>query len=245
MFIKRLTQIFVIFAICICSHVCLFAEKEDFFSYDRFYFTPKIISKVSPKDKIQQLLKDFTGKFEKGLDYLSVRQPQKAEKYLKEARQGWPEYYGTDFLIALIYEEYGDYPTAARYYKSYLNKLKDLHNGIYRISGPMIRGFSSGPIEQYSTARFLVEQRLQHMGIDLNRVMPVFTFPIFLLPVLLAGAISGIYMLINTFLLPFLKKQRYLKYPPEGFWVCRYCFSDNPELAKECDTCGKPRIKSR
>ena len=186
-------------------------------------------------------LKKFYGYFTAGLYAFSSGDVNKAETSFLQAREVWPEYFGTDFLLGLTHEKLGDYHTAARYYKTYLNKLKSFHEGRYPISRPVIYSISAAGIEPYDQAEDLVSNRLDKYGIDLEDVRPVLTFPGFLVPMFAGGIILLTYFIGQYKLVPYLRLRYRVKHPPEGFWVCRYCGEENPEPVKECEECHRPR----
>ncbi|MFH1552841.1 MAG: hypothetical protein ABID83_04305 [Candidatus Omnitrophota bacterium] len=231
----------LIFSACTAVVAETSVDKDRFFSYDRFFLNQAVVDSISGDGKVQKDLNAFAVSFTDGIYAISAGDLKVAEEDLLKARGIWPEYFGTDFLLALVYEENGDYSSAARYYKSYLNKLKNYHAGMYRISGPMIRTLASSGIERYDPARELIKERLASYGIRLGGVRPVITPPLFLFPFFLIAALAGIYVLVYYWAWPYIKKQHRIKNPPEGFWVCRNCGADNPETVKECEECGRLR----
>ncbi len=218
-----------------------YVDENRFFSYKRFILNKDFVGSIPADGRVQKTLNIFVADFKNALEAISDGRPEEAKRDLLKARETWPEYFGVDFLLARIYEDQGDYGTAARYYKSYLNKLKDLHAGRYRISGPLIRGITASGIEEYHSAHELIERRLARYGISLGVVRPVFTPPRVLLPSLLVMAAAGAYAMIYYWLWPYVKRRRLISNPPEGFWICRYCDTANPDLCKECGKCGHPR----
>lgn len=223
------------------SYAAVPEDEEVFFSYERFFLNPNITSKIKADGKVQSDLNDFAVHFTEALYAISAGDIQKAEKDLLKARDIWPEYYGTYFLLARVYEQTGDYGTAARYYRSYLDRLRDFYAGKYRISGPIIRSLSSYSIERYEPARELISERMAVYGIDLDDVHPVFIIPEFLLPLLAAMMLGIIWMMFHYKIMPYLKRKRRIRNIPEGFWVCEYCGNINPVLSKECGECKRER----
>jgi tetratricopeptide (TPR) repeat protein len=217
-----------------------YVDKERFFSYERFFLDQRAVSKIPPNGRTQADLNRFADSYTNGLYALSGGRTKEAIKNFLEAREAWPEYFNTDFLLARSYEEMGDYEKAARFYKSYLNKLRRFHRGEYRISEPIIRAFASSQIEPYEPAQEVITQRLAGYGIRLGRVRPVMTPPVFLLPILLIAALGAIYMAVTRRLVPYLKRVHLMKNPPEGYWVCRKCGAGNTEINKTCEKCGQP-----
>lgn len=224
------------------SGICAFSQDDhSFFSYKRFYLNKDVTSKFSSGGGAKNELLKFVKSYEEGLYAFSNGDFKKAEKNFLEARKRWPEYYGTDFLLALTYEQMGQYPKAARYYKTYLNKLRYLQEGEYRISGPLIISLTFGRIEPYKEAREIVSEHLQIYGIDLSRVRPVYSLPFFLLPIVVGLGIAALYIYVFYHLIPYLKRLRRRLHPPEGYWVCPKCGAQNTNLSKECEDCGRER----
>lgn len=216
-------------------------EEQKFFSYKRFFLEQSVIQKIPRDGKIKKEIRRFEDNFTNGLYAISSGDLENAEERLKKARLAWPEYYGTDFLLGSIYEEKGSYSLAARYYKSYLIKLKKLESGEYRISGPLIVGLTTGGVESYALAYALIKSRLNLYGIDIDRVLPIFTPPEFLLPILLGLTIALFYAAAVYWVAPKVKRRHRLKNPPEGFWICPHCDTANPVLDKECMECHRKR----
>ncbi len=217
------------------------AQEPEFFSYERFLINQSFIDRLLGGGRIQTDLKDFSYLFTDGVVDLSNGELEAAETSLTKAKDIWPEYYGTYFLLALVYEQKGDYATAARYYKSYLVRLKNLEQGNYRISGPIIYSLSVHGVERYPMAYELVKDRLRGMNIDIEKVRPSMEVPGPLL-VLVAGILFfAAFLALRYKTIPYLKRRYRVKHPPEGFWVCPACGNDNPDLAKECGECRGPR----
>lgn len=129
-----------------------YVDEDRFFSYKRFFLNPKAIDRIPDSGRAQEDLSIFVARFTDGLYAISAGNLKKAEKDLLKAREVWPEYFATDFVLALVYEDAGNYKRAARYYKSYLIKLKKLQAGEYPMSEPLIRNFTEYRIEPYELA---------------------------------------------------------------------------------------------
>jgi len=218
-----------------------FANEQRFFSYERLIINQRAVDTLSGDGRTQRDLKEFTTSYMNGINAIEIGNLEVAKKDLLKARDIWPEYFSTDFLLALIYEKEGNYKTAARYYKSYLKKLKGFHEGQYRISGPMINSLALYGIEKYEPAHTLIKRRLERHGINVDKVRQPFRVPAFFLLFLLVLCIAGIYAGVYYKLLPYIKKQYRIKNPPEGFWVCPKCGTTNPDPAKECEKCRRLR----
>lgn len=225
----------------ILSNYAFSAEEEDFFSYKRFFLNQSLVDRIPKDGRAQRDINEFASNYTEGIYQLSSGEIDKAEKDLLKAREAWPEYFGTDFLLALVYEEKGDYKTAARYYKSYLNKLKNYHSGNYRISAPLILSITSFEIEPYEPARNMVEKRLELRGVSMKGVYPVFAMPTFIVPIFFFFLMIAAYLVTYYRVWPYLKKEYRRHNPPEGFWICRHCNNANTDLDKECQECRRPR----
>lgn len=216
------------------------AEKT-FFSYKRFYLNKDIAKDISGDARIRKTLEAFMEAYSAALDSISKGDLRSAERSLVKAREIWPEYFGTDFLLGIIYEKDFSYKKAARYYKSYLNKLNTFHSGGYRVSEQLIHALSKQPVEQYDYAYDLVKMRFESQKINLVWVLPVFTAPVFLLPSLIIIAVAVFYGAASFWIIPYFKKQYRFKNPPANFWICRSCETANPELNKVCQKCARGR----
>ena len=224
-----------------CSAAFSKTGDDTFFTPRRLYLRAEFVDSIARDGRTQEELINFALSYEKGLDSYAGGEFDEAMEYFLLARKAWPEYFYNDFLIGLALEQLGEYGKAARFYKSYLKKLRKFHKGDYRISSPIIFGISSGRIESYNAAYEAVAERLAGYGIDIKMVRPVYTPPFFLMPILTFIALGGLYMAVSRLLIPFIRKKDREMHPPEGFWACRNCGSYNPELARECGTCGKMR----
>lgn len=215
------------------------SDKADFFSYEKFFLDQDVLSGISGDGKIDKDLRRFVHNFTEGLYAFSGRKFTKAEKFLSRARQLWPEYFITDFLLALVHENRNEYKLAARYYKSYLIKLGKFEKGEYRVSEGLIRALSARVIVPYDTAYFLIKARLMSNAerVDIDKAWPVITPPVSLFPVFLTLIIGGFFITVQYGLYPYLKNRGRIKNPPEGFWVCEHCYKTNPNLRKECERC--------
>jgi tetratricopeptide (TPR) repeat protein len=217
-----------------------YIDDNEFFSYERFFLKKALIDELSVDGRLQKDVRDFTLIFTDGIYALSSGRLDKAKKDLLKAREIWPEYFYTEFLLGIVYETYGDYKLAARHYKSYLNRLKAFHQGQYRISEPLIKSLYAYDIEPYAIAHELIRSHLTIYGINLDKVRPTVIFPGFILPFFISTIIAAASAIAYFWLFPYFKKQDRIKNPPEGFWVCENCGTDNPELATECEKCRHP-----
>jgi tetratricopeptide (TPR) repeat protein len=218
-------------------------DRDLFFSLERVALKPELVARLSLKDdgRAQKDIAEFAGYYGEGYTQYSLGNFDSSALNFKKARHKWPEYFYADFAIALTYEAKGNYPGAARYYKSYLNKLKDYKRGYYGISAPLIMSFSSGRIEDYDYAYGAVKSRLLARGIDLGRVTPAYSDNALLFGIILFVVFVGALLVLLYVVIPFIKKKIREKNPPEGFWVCPKCGEFTPNLSFDCSSCGNPR----
>jgi hypothetical protein len=238
----------IVFIVAVCSLITLslFArfpddDEDAFFSYDRFYLKAAILNDVAWDRNMRNDVKAFMRNFTDGIYAVSASDPKKAKKRLLRARAIWPEYFGTDFLLARVNEDTGDYGLSARFYKSYLNKLKDFSEGKYRISEPLIRKITPYSIESYDDARELVKYRLKDYGIDLAAVRPFYNLPGFLKFLIMLAALGAGYMIAAYGVIPHIRRRRHAGNPPEGSWECKKCGTYNSNIRKECEKCGEKK----
>jgi hypothetical protein len=132
----------IIVGLCLLSSNNAFAlniDNEDaFFSYKRFYAQLDVLSNANNGRNVRNEIKAFIRAYADGVYAISRGDLEKAKTNLLKARMIWPEYFGTDFLLARLSEDTKDYKLSARFYKSYLDKLKAYSKGSYRVSGPLM-----------------------------------------------------------------------------------------------------------
>jgi len=238
---------YVLFCAILSFYIChdLSAEtvpdEKDFFSHKRFALNTDLIGKVSESKETHKELDRFTQSFAKAKELISEGRLEEAKVELFKAMKVWPEYFGTDFLLALVCEDTGDIALASRFYKSYLNKLRDFHEGKHKISGTLIRVLTEGEIEGYSVAYKMVEKHLSKHGIELGRVRPVAVFPAVFFYLIVLVLFIAVYLVVVYRLVPYLERRRRIKHPPEGFWVCEHCGTTTPNLSNVCSECRRPR----
>ncbi|MFA6636753.1 MAG: hypothetical protein WCV56_06600 [Candidatus Omnitrophota bacterium] len=226
------------------ARIGTFAEDNAlFFSMERVEINPELSFRLASRadGRTQRDIAEFAGYYAEGsLEYSRGNFGLAADSFI-EARKKWPEYFYADFAAALSYEAAGKYDTAARYYKSYLNKLRAYGKGHYGISAPLILSFSSGYVENYDYAYGAVKRRLSDYGIRLATVTPAPSSDLFPVAAALFFMSLGLVYLTFRSVIPFIKKKIREKNPPEGFWVCPRCGACTPELSFECSSCGKEK----
>jgi len=220
-------------------------NENNFFTYERLAPSAKSVSIIEKQEGIQQDIIKFARNYTSGVRLLQDGRTDDAEAAFLRARKFWPEFFLTDFALALIYEEKGDTNLAARYYRSYLDKLDMYTSGEYRYTGPVISVIlGRGNVESHDLAWDLVSWRLYKMGIELEDVQPMDTtldLASFFIPLIFVIVIVVAYFAIASGLAPYLKRRKRIKELPEGFWVCKYCGAITPQLSKVCAECGRER----
>lgn len=216
-------------------------NENSFFSYKRFYAQLDVLNSMSESKNVRSDIRDFMLKFADGIYAISAGEPAKAKEKLLKAAAIWPEYFGTYFLLARLNEDMGDYGLSARFYKSYLDKLKSFSEGKYRISGPLMRGITPYRIENYDNAYALVRDRLKARGIDLAATKPFETVPNFLRLLIMLVMFGAAYAIMAYRVIPYIRRRRHVNNPPEGSWVCKKCEAYNGNIRKECEKCGEKR----
>ena len=217
------------------------ARDSRFFSYQRFFPNQRFVKSIPDNGQLSRSVRSFAVDITDGLYAYSAGEYDEALALFIAARSSWPEFFGTDFLIALAYEQKGDYAQAARYYRGYLEKLRRFHEGDYGISGRLIYGITTFDIEHPDEAYDNVKRRMLAKGIDIDEVSAKKMFPTEFLPYIVAVFLIAVYMLIGRVVVPFSRKWYRMKFPPEGFWTCPRCGTYNPELGNECKECRMPK----
>ena len=222
-------------------------DKDLFFSVNRVALKPELVSRLTVRDdgRAQRDIAEFAGYYGEGYKEYSLGNFTRAADNFKKARFKWPEYFYADFAIALDFDADREYGKAARYYKSYLNKLGAYKKGYYGISAPLIVSFASGRIEDYDYAYGVVEKRLSAYGIKLARVRPAYSFDIFPIGVTLFFLFAGFLLVMVHLVIPFIKRKVREKNPPEGYWVCPGCGTFTPDLSLECSICGRSKHRKQ
>ncbi|MBN1527137.1 MAG: hypothetical protein JW919_06120 [Candidatus Omnitrophica bacterium] len=217
-----------------------YVDNEDpFFSYKKFYLQLDILENASRDKSLRNDVRAFMRSFADGIYAISAGDLEDAEKALLKARAIWPEYFGTDFLLARVNEDTRDYKLSAKFYKSYLNKLKALSEGRYRISAPIMQGITPYRIENYNDAYALVKRRLENHGIDLALVSPFYAMPGLLKFLIICVTLGLAYVIMAYKVIPYIKRKRQANNPPEGYWVCKKCGALNLNVRLECEKCGQ------
>ncbi|MFH1310228.1 MAG: hypothetical protein ABIH85_06100 [Candidatus Omnitrophota bacterium] len=243
MSIRALFRLVLVFLICVfCCNASRALSEKQFFSYKRFSLNQGVAVNLPSDGKIHNDINAFVANFSEGLSSFSAKKYDESQKYFLTARKAWPEYFNTDFCIAMLYEKEGKYKKASQYYKSYLEKLKSFHQRKYVISESLILSFTSGNIDDYDYAYVNIKTRLAKVGIDIDKIKIPFRFTGFLVVSAILGVVFLMYLFNSCCIAPYLKKRYRMKHVSEGFWVCPNCIEVNPNLVKECGKCGRPRV---
>ena len=217
-------------------------DEDAFFSYERFYLKAAMLKDVSENRDIRRDVKAFMRNFSDGIYAISAGDLKKAKIKLFKARAIWPEYFGTDFLLARINEDMLNYSLSAKFYKSYLNKLKALSEGRYRIYEPLIQRITPYGVERHEDAYVLVKYRLKdYYGINLDTVRPFYAIPGFLRFLIIVVILGSGYAIVVYGVVPHIERRRHINNPPEDFWVCKKCGTYNIDIRKECERCGEKK----
>ena len=241
---KRCCIVVIIFAFTTILFSCLLSHGQDaypqerFFSTERFLLAADLLSSLRGSPESRKDLKLFAKYFTKGVYDLSDGDYPQALKSLHNARRMWPEYFGTDFLIALALEENGDIRKAARFYKGYLDKLKMLELGHFPISGSLIRSLNVESIDNYTESNMRIMHHLKKYGIDLARVKPPVFMPDFVKITALSFLLVTVAIIVRYTIVPYLEMRNRIKHVAAGYRICRKCGEINPDLSKECGQCG-------
>ena len=221
----------------------IFATEDRFFSFERCRINNNISQKTQPlSNRRKNQYKQFVFVFNKAIDKLLSEDLFIGEKLLLRASKIWPEYYGTYFLLALIYEEYAEYEKASFYYNIYLNRLKSFYLGKYIISSSLIGKVNSYYKEEYSYAYERIKSRLLKHGINLEKEK-TFNVKKTGINFIIILFFICFFIILYCYVWPYIVRQQKIKNAPEGFWVCKYCGKTNPLLRLECERCKKNFVK--
>jgi tetratricopeptide (TPR) repeat protein len=225
----------------------LSTDEQDFFSLKRYRSTYAYFSKYQDADLSDagapaRAVQRMGTSLVRGFDALNNNRPDAALVEFKRAARTVPEYFHTDFIIALTYDTMGDKQNAAGYYKSYLKKLGKYWDGLYRLTSPVINKTVSFNIPSLKEAGALISRRMAASGIDMDMVSsgrhPLIYIAIFIAAVF--GVTAGAVILsrpartagyaIKAMLLD--RKDR---------WICRSCGKENSRINAACWNCREPK----
>ncbi|MFH1868104.1 MAG: hypothetical protein ABH843_03945 [Candidatus Omnitrophota bacterium] len=219
---------------------------DEYFSYEKYSSAYMYFSKIERveyrRDGLgERKIKALADRFVWGFDALSQKKQDEASVQFRKALRILPEYFHLDFILGLLYEEKGDYIKGAKFYASYLEKLKKFHEGMFPIAKPIITDTIDFDIKGYPQAYELIKQRLSLHGIDIDEAMNK-KYPI--LPVaiiVLALAIAAIFTLTQK---EPIKRSFYAAkarlYTSKDSWICTDCGKENSNINSACYNCDKP-----
>ena len=186
--------------------------------------------------RIQGLAKNFVS----GFDAIKKGRIDEAILRFQESSGIVPEYFHIDFIIALTYEKKGDIETAARFYKSYLGKLKKFQGGMYRFTQPLIIKTVDFDISGYEEAKELIDQRMTGYGIDMQRVPSSRYSASFIIIIFLVGAGAVLYSLARTNPVKRMIYKTKAKFNRnKESWICLYCGRENANINRICYGCKR------
>lgn len=221
------------------------SNDSDFFSFEKYKYTYLYFYRLGQADladaglaqrRVHQLAKNFVS----GFDSISEDKIDLAISEFKKASGTLPEYFHNDFLIALSYEKRGDFRSAARFYKSYLEKLKKFQEGLFRLTESLIESTVDFNIADYEEAQELVSLRMTRYGIDIKRVSSG-SFPLLFVLILISLIVSGV-LYLATKLDPVKRviyKARAKSLRNKDSWICLNCGQENANINIKCHKCGK------
>lgn len=220
-------------------------DEYNFFSLQKYGYTYLYFYRFQQLDLrtaglAQRRVKELAKKFVKGFDALREGKTDKAISQFKQISRVLPEYFHIDFIIALSYEKKGDFKNAARFYKSYLEKLKKFDNGMYRLTQPLIEKTVNFNIPGYEKAEDLIEQRMAKYGINMQKVSLGHYPPllIIIIIVIMVGALLCLASKADPVKRILYKAKAELSHSKEC-WICIYCGKENANINTICYNCGK------
>ncbi|MBF0494948.1 MAG: hypothetical protein HQL28_07475 [Candidatus Omnitrophica bacterium] len=201
----------------------------------------EIVGKLSGNPRVAGDFRNFLRYFALGVEYYKIKEYGHSTDAFLRSREYWPEFFGVDLAIAMAFDGRGDAANAARFYKSYLLKLKKFREGEYRISAPIISFITEGKAEKYDDAEKEIREHLKAKGIDLDKVRPFSDSWKYVFICILTFAALAVCTALYKTIWPALKRWHRIHNPPEGFWVCRKCGARSPVLSNSCVECMRPR----
>jgi len=219
-------------------------NEPEFFSLEKYRFTYSYFYKfqlidLSSASLPQRRVGALAVKFVNGFDALREDNTDAAIVEFQKSIRLIPEYFHVDFITALTYEEKGDFKNAARSFKSYLEKLKKFHRGVYRLTQPLIEGSVNFDISSYEEADVLIGQRMAGYGIDMKTISASSYSLLFIF--IYIGIVCV--LLYSVTKIPRIKRIGYkIKAklnPSKDAWICLYCGKENANINTRCYNCEK------
>jgi len=224
-------------------------NERDFFSFEKYehtylYFYNFQHLDLKASGAAAKRIKLLAEKFVSGFDALKNGRVDEAILRFQESLSALPEYFHVDFILALAYEEKGDIESAARSYKSYLEKLNKFQMGLYRFTAPVIENTVSFDISSYENARELISRRMARHGIDMRNVSSGRRFPRVIIIIFIFCVGAGLYLstkidLVKSIIYKIKTKLNRSK----DSWICLHCGTENININFICRKCGKHNDK--
>jgi len=222
-------------------------EPEDYFKLENYktayiYFSRMIQLEKRPSNPMEHSLLRLAEEFVLGIDAIREEDVDNAIYHLKQARKIVPEYLHADIIIAMLLEGEGEFSQAASFYKSYLLKLKKLQSGFYPISEKFIINTVNFTMPKYEDAKEVIAQRLDSLGIDLDKVSP-YPSTAFPLLILLVPVMAVVLYLLSriSYIRQFIYRLKSRLNSNNDLWICTYCGRENANISTSCNNCQKPR----
>ena len=220
-------------------------NESNFFSFEKYQYTylyfyrfkqASIVDAGLAQRRVHQLAKSFVA----GFDSIGEEEIDIAISKFKKASSVLPEYFHSDFLVALSYEKKDDFKTAARFYKSYLKKLKKFHDGLFRLTQPLIESTVDFNIADYEGAYELISQRMTRYGIDIEQVSSR-DFPFLFVFIIISLIVSSILYFVAKLdpVKRIVYKVRAKSIRSKDSWICLNCGQENANINIKCHRCGK------
>lgn len=222
-------------------------NEQDYFNFRKYKSTYTYFDNYQYNDlrdessavrKVQRLGKHLVT----GFDLLKKNKPDEALVEFKKSSRLVPEYLHVDFIIALTYDKKGEKHKAAKYYKSYLEKLEKFWDGLYRLTSPIIIKTVKFDITGYKRAKELITQRMAASGIDIDKVYSGRNPIVYVIVFIVIMFCVTVYLIIES------KPIRRIRYMIKAIfnsrkdtWVCRNCGTLNVNVNIECRECSETR----
>ena len=221
-------------------------NESDFFSFEKYKYTYQYFyrleqTSLTDAGLTQRIVHQLAKNLVNGFDFIGEEEIDIAILEFKKASSALPEYFHSDFLTALSYEKKDDFRSAARFYKSYLEKLKKFQDGLFRLTQPLIEDTVDFNIADYKDAKELISQRMARNGIDIKRVSSR-GFPLLFVLIIISLMVSGIAYFAAK--IDPVKKIAYKvkakSIRSKDSWICLNCGQENANINIKCHRCGKP-----
>jgi tetratricopeptide (TPR) repeat protein len=223
---------------------------DEYFDIEKYRYTFAYFDTInqipSVKGMAGNVVKRVAQCFVKGKEALERNDIDRAVTQFKRISRLLPEYFHTDFIIALCLEENGDYIDAARFYKSYLKKLDKFQKGMFPMTKQIIEATVDFNITDYDNSERLIDQRMARHGIDMSKVSAYrnLTPLMALASVVIAAGLVYVFTIMPPVKRLYYRKRALLN-KNKDIWICPYCGQENANINIICYKCekGKPFTK--